>query len=222
MFKKYAPSGHHSQLSKSDVKELRKLGAEVLGVEEADLDCLLPPKTDVIQTKLSTKALVYSVNDQPLFFDPNGKGGVVPTVYTLWLLPEAMKKGIVTHSEVSPKVLGGADLMLPGFSTEECGWDDLTFDAGDLLALRVRGNPSFFAIGEAVVSKAQATESKMKGRGLKILHHYPDALNWATKQLPAPPFNRNACYNLKGRWLELKGIKALKGNRAMRWTTKHR
>jgi translation initiation factor 2D len=55
-----------------------------------------------------------------LFFDPNGKGRVFPTVYTLWAFPNAMKS-LLTFSEVSPKVLGGADLMLPGVIVPPAG-----------------------------------------------------------------------------------------------------
>ena len=126
MFKKCVPSGSHTQLSKSDAKKLRKAAAETMGVDEALLERsgLMPPKSDVVVGKLNN-AKVYCVNDQPLFFDPNGKGGrILPTVYTLWAIPEAMPRGIVTYSEVSPKVLGGADLMLPGFIISDAEFDD--------------------------------------------------------------------------------------------------
>ena len=196
MFKKCVPSGSHTQLSKSDAKKLRKAAAETMGVDETLLESsgLMPPKSDVVVGKLNN-AKVYCVNDQPLFFDPNGKGGrILPTVYTLWAIPEAMPRGIVTYSEVSPKVLGGADLMLPGFITSDEGfdgdgetsqWAETSFAAGDVLALRARGNPHAFAIGEMAVSKAEAEACGMKGRGLKVMHHYPDAL-WAMGDKSAP------------------------------------
>ena len=196
MFKKCVPSGSHTQLSKSDAKKLRKAAAETMGVDETLLESsgLMPPKSDVVVGKLNN-AKVYCVNDQPLFFDPNGKGGrILPTVYTLWAIPEAMPRGIVTYSEVSPKVLGGADLMLPGFITSDDGfdgdgetsqWAETSFAAGDVLALRARGNPHAFAIGEMAVSKAEAEACGMKGRGLKVMHHYPDAL-WAMGDKSAP------------------------------------
>ena len=195
MFKKCVPSGSHTQLSKSDAKKLRKAAAETMGVDETLLESsgLMPPKSDVVVGKLNN-AKVYCVNDQPLFFDPNGKGGrILPTVYTLWAIPEAMPRGIVTYSEVSPKVLGGADLMLPGFiisdaefdDGEKSEWAETSFAAGDVLALRARGNPHAFAIGEMAVSKAEAEACGMKGRGLKVMHHYPDAL-WAMGDKSAP------------------------------------
>ena len=195
MFKKCVPSGSHTQLSKSDAKKLRKAAAETMGVDETLLESsgLMPPKSDVVVGKLNN-AKVYCVNDQPLFFDPNGKGGrILPTVYTMWAIPEAMPRGIVTYSEVSPKVLGGADLMLPGFITSDEGfedgetseWAETSFAAGDVLALRARGNPHAFAIGEMAVSKAEAEACGMKGRGIKVMHHYPDAL-WAMGDKSTP------------------------------------
>lgn len=195
MFKKCVSSGSHTQLSKSDAKKLRKAAAETMGVDEALLERpgLMPPKSDVVVGKLNN-AKVYCVNDQPLFFDPNGKGGrILPTVYTLWAIPEAMPRGIVTYSEVSPKVLGGADLMLPGFiisdaefdDGEKSEWAETSFAAGDVLALRARGNSHAFAIGEMAVSKAEAEACGMKGRGLKVMHHYPDAL-WAMGDKSTP------------------------------------
>ena len=208
MFKKCVPSGSHTQLSKSDAKKLRKAAAETMGVDETLLESsgLMPPKSDVVVGKLNN-AKVYCVNEQLLFFDPNGKGGrILPTVYTMWAIPEAMPRGVVTHSEVSPKVLGGADLMLPGFITSDEGFDDgetsewaeTSFAAGDVLALRARGNPHAFAIGEMAVSKAEAEACGMKGRGMKVMHHYPDAL-WALgdKSTPGDSFRPERVFRVR-------------------------
>ena len=134
-------------------EEASKAAAETMGVDETLLESsgLMPPKSDVVVGKLNN-AKVYCVNDQPLFFDPNGKGGrILPTVYTLWAIPEAMPRGIVTYSEVSPKVLGGADLMLPGFITSDEGsdgdgetsqWAETSFAAGDVLRCARAATPT--------------------------------------------------------------------------------
>ena len=161
----------------SDVKKLRKLALDVLGpsVSDDDLNIILPAKADVQLVKMSNKALVFTVKDQPLFFDPNGRGRVFPTVYTMWAFPDAMKS-LLTFSEVSPKVLGGADLMLPGVIVPPEGIPD--FDADETMALRIPENPYPFAIGEIQVSSTEAKEGGMKGRGLKLLHylHLPAAV----------------------------------------------
>ena len=74
------------------------------------LDELLPPKATVNITRLSNRSSVYSVaNDvgaafsPPLFFEMD-YGGIYPTVYSLWRVPELCAVCIATYSEVSPKV----------------------------------------------------------------------------------------------------------------------
>ena len=183
MFKKASSSGGHA-LKGSDVKKLRKAAMEALGVDDEALSAVLPPKAHVEMQAWSTptKSLVFLVDEQPLFFDPNGRGRIFPTVYALWRFPDAMKH-LLTHSEVSPKVLGGADLMCPGVIVPADGLPD--FEEGDALALRIPENPFPFAVGEAAQSKADAVASGMKGRAIKILHHFPDPL-WAAGDKSSP------------------------------------
>ena len=183
MFKKASSSGGHA-LKGSDVKKLRKAAMEALGVDDEALSAVLPPKAHVEMQAWSTptKSLVFLVDEQPLFFDPNGRGRIFPTVYALWRFPDAMKH-LLTHSEVSPKVLGGADLMCPGVIVPADGLPD--FEEGDAVALRIPENPFPFAVGEAAQSKADAVASGMKGRAIKILHHFPDPL-WAAGDKSSP------------------------------------
>jgi translation initiation factor 2D len=180
----------------SDVKKLRKSALEVLGpsVSEEDLNAILPSKADVQLVKMSNKAIVFTVANQPLFFDPDGKGHVFPTVYTLWAFPAAVKS-LLTFSEVSPKVLGGADLMLPGVIVPPAGMPE--FAADEMMVLRIPENPYPFAVGEMQVDSATATGSGMKGRGLKVLHHFPDPL-WAMgdKSLPCDAFRPERVFPL--------------------------
>ena len=125
------------------------------------------------------------MNDQPLFFDPNGKGGrILPTVYTLWAIPEAMPRGIVTYGEVSPEGPGRRGPDVAGFITSDEEFDgdgetsqwarDVVRGGRRLGAARARAHPHAFAIGEMAVSKAEAEACGMKGRGLKVMHHYPE------------------------------------------------
>lgn len=60
--------------------------------------------------KLSNRCVVYSIEGgNPLFFDPDGRGGLLPTVYALSALPRLLPR-LETWSEVSGKVLGGESL----------------------------------------------------------------------------------------------------------------
>lgn len=125
----------------------------------------------------------------PLFFDLDGRGGaLLPTVYALWASPVPLLPEIVTHSEVSPKVLGGADLFLQGFVVPPHGLPHVF--AGDLAVVRVPGPGSRpFSLGVMETGADDAVAAGMKGKGVKLLHHYPDAL-WALgdKRVPGPEF----------------------------------
>ncbi len=50
-------------------------------ISEEQLGLLLPGKSGLVQTKLSNRCVVYSQEGgNPLFFDPDGRGGLLPTV----------------------------------------------------------------------------------------------------------------------------------------------
>jgi translation initiation factor 2D len=171
-------SGTHI-LGGKDVKKLKAdLAKAFPSLSDDDRDALLPPKAAVAQLKLSTRAVAYALEGgNPLLFDPNGRGDkLLPTVYALALLP-AMLPVLHTYSEVSPKVLGGADPFLQGLLLPEGGAPP-DFLAGSARALAVPGNPVPFAVGVMAVSGAEAVREEMKGRGLTVLHSFGDLL-WA-------------------------------------------
>ena len=87
-------------------------------------------------------------------------------------MPQALK-ALHTHSEVSPRILGGADLMLQGVIPPPAGLGD--FDEGDKRSVALPNNHLPFGVGSLVVSSAAVATTGLKGRGLKLLHHYPDA-----------------------------------------------
>ena len=161
MFKKHVTVASTHQLSGKAGKDLRRRLADTypdLGggpAGEATLAALLPPKSTLALTKLSNRALAYGVEGgPPLFFDPDGRGALLPTVrgaagagvgggrgrcaartctsspppialafcsthpprthlqvYALAAVPTLLPL-LHTWSEVSPKLLGGADLFL--------------------------------------------------------------------------------------------------------------
>ncbi len=87
------------------------------------------------------------------------------------MFPHALQP-LFTHSEVSPRILGGADLMLQGVIAPEGGLGD--WEADDKRCVSVPGNPYGFGVGSMAVSSASLAKTGLKGRGLKLLHHYPD------------------------------------------------
>jgi predicted ribosome-associated RNA-binding protein Tma20 len=114
-FKKATPKGAPSRISGSDAKKLRAEAAKTLRATDASIDALLPKNAVYEMVKMSNRAVVYLVDGQPMFFDGSGRWELFPTVYALWAIGASSTDltTVRTHSLVSPKVLGGAALMLP-------------------------------------------------------------------------------------------------------------
>ncbi len=216
MFKKNIAVLQTRPLSGKDGKKLRKdLERLYPSLSDEDHKRLFANKTDVNLLRLSNKAQVYAcIGGNPLFFDPTGREDVlIPTVYALWLCPKLLNT-LYTHSEVSPKaslcwrchrsatlqshhlssafsvaqqVLGGADLFLQGLIVPDQGLG--SFASGDLMLASIPQNQFPFAIGVMEASSADIKKNGLKGKGLKLLHHYPDML-WAlgNKSVPDPSF----------------------------------
>lgn len=102
-----------------------------------------------------------------------------------------------TWSEVSSKVLSGADLFLQGVLVPDAGLPD--FLAGSARAVAVPGNAIPFGVGVMAVSKAEAVREGMKGRGLTVMHTYKDLL-WqlGDKEAPNAGFTAARIFALPG------------------------
>lgn len=148
-------------------------------------------KADVFQSKLPNKAVIYGVGKKGeadyclLFIDVNGRGDVFyPTVDALWKMPSLLPE-LVVHAPVSKFVVGkNADVMLPGVVREvEERVAGSCFGIGSVYkgqrrALRARGNPCPFAVGEMLVDKEMIYHGGFRGKGMQVLHRYGDQL-WA-------------------------------------------
>jgi predicted RNA-binding protein (TIGR00451 family) len=142
------------------------------------LSSLLPDGVDSLKLARKTRAFCAERGDAPIFVDLDSKA---PSPYRLLpTLPGALwapatpivLPALTVSSPVSSFLIRGADLMLPGVLPPlPC------FKKGDLLAVRVRGNPAPFAVGEACVSSEEAAAGGMRGRALKLLHHYGVSLD---------------------------------------------
>ena len=85
-------------------------------LSEEDLKELFPAKALISINKLSNRAQAYLIDDELLFFDPEGRGDyLIPTVYALWRFPH-MLPTVYTHSQVSTKVRGCDHLHLESSS----------------------------------------------------------------------------------------------------------
>ncbi|KAL8225868.1 hypothetical protein R6Q57_018425 [Mikania cordata] len=177
MFKKSLEAKSQQRLSGADRKKLKRTIKERFpNASDTDLDILIPNKVEIAVSKQPNRAVIYSLEGGlPMFFDVDGRGKTIfPTVYALWKVPYLLPAFILKGGEVSRYVVGGADLMFPGISINAEGLPD--FLAGESWAVVVPGNPAPIAVGSTCMSSSEALKAGLRGKALKISHHYRDAL----------------------------------------------
>ncbi|KAJ9559726.1 hypothetical protein OSB04_004886 [Centaurea solstitialis] len=177
MFKKSVEAKAQQRLSGADRKKLKRTIKERFpNASDSDLDTLIPPKVEITVSKHPNRLLIYSLEGGlPMFFDVDSRGtNVFPTVFALWKVPHLLPAFILKGGEVSRYVIGGADLMFPGISIDSNGLPE--FVAGESWAVKVPGNPAPIAVGSTCMSTSEALKAGLRGKALKINHHYRDAL----------------------------------------------
>lgn len=122
MFIKPVKTKSNTQLKSTERKKLRTKIETTFNINEEDLNKIIPSKATLNFLKIVTHAGdlvgVYTCDRRPMFFELNSDGDasnvvLVPTVYTLWILPDIVPT-FTTHAAVLPRLAAGADLMLPG------------------------------------------------------------------------------------------------------------
>lgn len=148
----------------------------------------LLPKSGVEQIRFANKTTAYGSPEEkqsPTFIDPDPKQlgiQLLPTLFALWRVPSLLPCVLIPPA-VSQFIIGGADLMLPGVLHLP------SFREGQLVSVRVAGNPSPLAVGVAIMSSEAAVACGMRGRGVRIMHHFGDALwEWAGRPRPNAGF----------------------------------
>ncbi|EHB11035.1 Ligatin [Heterocephalus glaber] len=167
----------------------RKLRADVtaafttLGTDQVNE--LIPGKEELSIVKLYThkgdSVTVYASAGNPILFEL--EKNLYPTVYTLWSYPDLLPT-FTTWPLVLEKLVGGADLMLPGLVVPPAGLPRV--QKGDLCAVALVGNRAPVAIGVAAMSTAEMLAAGLKGRGFSLLHTYQDHL-WQSGDKSSPP-----------------------------------
>ncbi|EDM09833.1 rCG46083, isoform CRA_b [Rattus norvegicus] len=157
----------------------RKLRADVtvafptLGTDQVSE--LIPGKEELNVVKLyahkGDAVTVYTSGGNPILFEL--EKNLYPTVYTLWSHPDLLP-AFITWPLVLEKLVGGADLMLPGVVVPPTGLPQV--QQGDLCAIALVGNRAPVAVGVAAMSTAQMLASGLKGKGISVLHTYQDHL----------------------------------------------
>nr|XP_045003335.1 eukaryotic translation initiation factor 2D isoform X2 [Jaculus jaculus] len=167
----------------------RKLRADVtaafpmLGADQVSE--LIPGKEELNIVKLyahkGDTVTVYMSGGNPILFEL--EKSLCPTVYTLWSYPDLLPT-FTTWPLVHEKLVGGADLMLPGLVVPPAGLPQV--QKGDLCAIALVGNRAPIAIGVAAMSTDEMLASGLRGRGFSVLHTYQDYL-WQSGDKSSPP-----------------------------------
>eukprot|EP00639_Heterosigma_akashiwo_P036537 CAMPEP_0194723602 /NCGR_PEP_ID=MMETSP0296-20130528/14584_1 /TAXON_ID=39354 /ORGANISM="Heterosigma akashiwo, Strain CCMP2393" /LENGTH=187 /DNA_ID=CAMNT_0039627061 /DNA_START=85 /DNA_END=644 /DNA_ORIENTATION=- len=165
-------------------KEVKKLKTTILqsfpGLTQESLDILIPNKCDITVVKLASRTLLYLKDfgsgdgEQAIFFDIEGRNNFYPTVLATWAVAEPVVPPLWCHCPVSEFVLNGADVMLPGCPIPRT----LDWVRGEKRCVAGLGNGQPFAVGEMACEAADVERLGRRGKALRVVHHYGDAL-WA-------------------------------------------
>ncbi|XP_028265867.1 eukaryotic translation initiation factor 2D [Parambassis ranga] len=167
----------------------RKLKADISAAFPSlcaeELSELVPNKEELNVVKIyahkGEAVTVYVLHKNPLFFELEKR--LFPTVYVLWRYPSLLPTFRTWHP-VLQKLIGGADLMLPGVVVPSCGIPEVK--QGDCCGITIVNNRAPVAVGTAAVSSAEMYSLGMKGRGVCVIHTYMDYL-WAFGDKSGPP-----------------------------------
>nr|CAG8519043.1 14555_t:CDS:2 [Entrophospora candida] len=109
---------------------------------------------------------------------------LVPTVYTLWKFPDILPK-IPTFRIVVDKLVGGANLMIPGIAYPPEKLPNVKID--EIVAITIQGHNYPVGIGIMKVETSSLERgSKKKGLAVQIIHMYKDYLwDMGDKSLPS-------------------------------------
>uniref|UniRef100_A0A8D0A2T6 Eukaryotic translation initiation factor 2D n=1 Tax=Sander lucioperca TaxID=283035 RepID=A0A8D0A2T6_SANLU len=167
----------------------RKLKADISAafpsLSADELSELVPNKEELNVVKIyvhkGDSVTLYVLHKNPLFFELEKR--LYPTVYVLWRYPTILPT-FRTWPPVLQKLIGGADLMLPGVVAPSSGLPDVK--QGDCCSVTLVNNRAPVAVGTAAVSRDEMHSLGMKGRGVCVLHAYMDNL-WAFGDKSGPP-----------------------------------
>ncbi|XP_014871387.1 eukaryotic translation initiation factor 2D isoform X1 [Poecilia latipinna] len=186
MFAKPFRVKSNTVLKGSDRRKLKAdLSAAFPSVSADELSELVPNKEEINVVKIyahkGEAVTLYVLHKNPIFFEVEKR--LYPTVYVLWRHPSLLPV-FRTWAPVLQKLIGGADLMLPGVVMPSCGLPDVK--QGSCCAVLIVNNRAPVAVGKAAASSAEMQSSGMKGRGVCVLHTYMDYL-WAFGDKSNPP-----------------------------------
>ncbi|KAG8238615.1 hypothetical protein J437_LFUL017742 [Ladona fulva] len=188
MFKKPYRVKTNTQVKASERKRIRlEIGSHFPQLTEDDLASLIPNKETISVLKIAAHSgenvMVYLAEKTPVAFVINKV--MYPTVYMLWKFP-TLVHSYTTYPVVFSKLVGGADLMLPGVVVEE-PFTIKSFgkvEKGDVVAVNLTDNFAPVAVGTAALSSFDMYMSAKRGKCVHIVHFYGDQLCTNVKLSP--------------------------------------
>ncbi|XP_014603578.1 PREDICTED: eukaryotic translation initiation factor 2D [Polistes canadensis] len=176
--------------------ERKKLCEYVLNkypsLTEEAIQTLLPKKESITVMRIVTHngqlCKLYCVAKIPMFFQLEiSLSMFFPTIYTLWYHPHLLY-AFTMHIQVLPKLVEGADLMLPGIVVKE----PITFysygklEKGTPVSVNTEENKAPVAIGITALSSEDMYLSAGHGKCIQIYHVMGDTLCQLGKSPPRP------------------------------------
>ncbi|KAJ2712794.1 Malignant T-cell-amplified sequence 1 [Coemansia spiralis] len=161
----------------SSVRGIRaQLTADYPGFE-AHADEILPKKVNLTQVKCKGRIMLYTVDDEILFFqhfdDP-----ITPTLHLLHKYPDILPHVQVDRGAIK-FVLSGANIMCPGLTSPGARLPDECIPAGTNVAVMAEGKEHALAIGVTTMSTDEI-KSVNKGNGIDLIQYLGDPL-WKTR-----------------------------------------
>lgn len=158
-------------------------------LSDEEIQSLLPKKESISIMKILTHnghvGKVYCVAKIPMFFQLDSYDIVLfPTIYTLWHHPYLLNT-FTTHTPVISKLVGGADLMLPGLILKE-PVTLYTFGKlrkGTPVSINTEENKAAIAVGVTALSSEDMYMAAGHGKCVEVFHVIGDMLC----QLGKPP-----------------------------------
>ena len=181
MFKRFTPEESISSISQVKNSIQRQIHAKIIEqypkLEEA-IDVILPKKLLVVGKGQDNIQLII-VNNEVLFYNQRD-GPFMPTLKLLHKYPTMMKSLQVDKGAIR-FILGGANLMCPGFTSAGGSLPDVCIQVGEPVAIFAEGKINACAIGILTMS-TDDIKSINKGMAVETAHFLNDGL-WQTKTL---------------------------------------
>jgi malignant T-cell-amplified sequence len=182
MFKRFTVEDNVSSVSQVKNSVQRQIQSQIVQqyplLEEA-IDDILPKKH--MQIGKGADGLQLVIVDNEILFYCVREGPFYPTLKLLHKFPTMMPNKLQVDKGAIPFVLGGANMMCPGFTSKGGKLPSENIPVGEPVAIFAEGCVHAMAIGKLLMSTDQM-KAVNKGIGVENVHYLNDGL-WQTKSI---------------------------------------